>query len=191
MEVVETRALGKFSQYSSIILAVFMILAVGVIGISLWLYLLGFELNFQNIMLTSGFLVALCLMLMASTDLVVLCCGLWTLYLVLYYWVQKHFLQNIFAKNIFSKTYSPKTFSPKHFFRKHFLQNIFSEIGLISSSDMDLTTTTKTTLVFLSVLTGFNLILILSSDLATVMCGYACLVLSVSCLMNIFLSSIN
>ena len=84
MEVVEARALGRVGHYSSIILAVFMILAVVLVGISLWLCLLGFELNFQNIMFTSGFLVTLCLMLMASTDLVVLCCGLWTLHLVLY-----------------------------------------------------------------------------------------------------------
>ena len=85
MEVVETRVLGRFGHYPSIILAVFMILAVVFDGISLWLCLLGFELNFQNIMFTIGFLVTLCLMLMATTDLVVLCCGLWTLHLVLYY----------------------------------------------------------------------------------------------------------
>ena len=85
MEVVETRALGRFGHYPGIILAVFMILAVVFDGISLWLCLLGFELNFQNIMFTIGFLVTLCLMLMATTDLVVLCCGLWTLHLVLYY----------------------------------------------------------------------------------------------------------
>ena len=85
MEVVDNRALGKFSQYFSILLAVFLILAVVLIGISLWLCLMGVGLNFQNIMLTTGFLVTLCLMLMASTDLVVLCCGLWTLYLVYYH----------------------------------------------------------------------------------------------------------
>ena len=85
MEVVETRALGRFGHYPSIILAVFMILAVVFGGISLWLCLLGFQLNFQNMMLTAGFLVALCLMLMASIDLVVLCCGLWTLHLVFYH----------------------------------------------------------------------------------------------------------
>ena len=85
MEVVETRALGRFGHYPSIILAVFMILGVVFDGISRWLCLLGFELNFQNIMFTRGFLVTLCLMLMATTDLVVLCCGLWTLHLVLYY----------------------------------------------------------------------------------------------------------
>ena len=53
MEVVETRALGRFGHYPSIILAVFMILAVVFGGISLWLCLLGFELNFQNIMFTA------------------------------------------------------------------------------------------------------------------------------------------
>ena len=85
METVRTRTCGRFNHYYGILIAVVAILAVGLVGIFLWLCLLGFQLSIQNLMLTAGFLIALCLMLMASIDLVVMGCGLWTLYLVFYH----------------------------------------------------------------------------------------------------------
>ena len=85
MEVVRTRTCGRFGHYYGILLAVVVILAVVLVGIILWLCLFGFQLSIQNIMLTAGFLIALCLTLMASIDLVVMGCGLWTLYLVFYH----------------------------------------------------------------------------------------------------------
>ena len=55
------------------------------LGIHLWLFVLGLQINVQNIVLTFGFLVAANLALMFSLDLVIIICGLWSFYLFLYH----------------------------------------------------------------------------------------------------------
>ena len=50
-----------------------------------------------------------------------------------------------------------------------------------------LSTTAKTTFIYLSALTGVNLILILSSDPTTVVVGFACLILSLSSLASFYI----
>ena len=50
-----------------------------------------------------------------------------------------------------------------------------------------LSTTAKTTFIYLSDLTGVNLVLILSSDPTTVIVGFACLILSVSSLASFYI----
>ena len=85
MEIADGRVLGTFTRSCCILLVVFLTIAVILVCISLWLCIMGFELNLLNLIVTTGFLVSLSLMSMASTDLVVLGCGMWSLYLVLYY----------------------------------------------------------------------------------------------------------
>lgn len=51
----------------------------------LWLFVLGLQINVQNIVLTFGFLVAANLALMFSLDLVIIIFGLWSFYLFLYH----------------------------------------------------------------------------------------------------------
>ena len=85
VEAVRTRVCGTLNHYFGQILAVVAILAVGFSGIILWLCVFGFQISAQNIMNTVGFLIAVNLMLMVSIDLVVIGCGLWSLYLVSYH----------------------------------------------------------------------------------------------------------
>ena len=76
---------------------------------------------------------------------------------------------------LFTSKFSRKSF--RHFPKKSIL-----------STDMNpLTTTAKTTLIYLSALTGVNLVLITSSDPTTVVVGYACLILSISSLASFIL----
>ena len=53
-----------------------------------------------------------------------------------------------------------------------------------------LSTTAKTTFIYLSALTGVNLILILSSDPTTVVVGFACLILSLSSLASFYIDQV-
>ena len=66
--------LGSFSHTS-----------LGIHWDHLWLFVLGLQINVQNIVLTFGFLVAANLALMFSLDLVIIICGLWSFYLFLYH----------------------------------------------------------------------------------------------------------
>ena len=214
MEIADGRVLGTFTRSCCILLVVFLTIAVILVCISLWLCIMGFELNLLNLIVTTGFLVSLSLMSMASTDLVVLGCGMWSLFLVLYYWISIIFLNHFFSEDNFLNHFSPRIILSTIFLRGQFSQPFFSEDNslraifsankpskiifrhfpkkLILSTDMNFpTTTTKTTLVYLSALTGVNLVLIMSSDWATVVCGYVCLVLSISSLVSFYLSSIN
>ena len=56
----------------------FLTIAVVLVCISLWLCIMGVGLNLLSLIVTTGFLISLSLMSMASTDLVVLGCGMWS-----------------------------------------------------------------------------------------------------------------
>ena len=85
MESADGTVFGKVSRSCCVLLVAFLTIAIVLGCISLWLCIMGFELNLLNLTVTAGFLTSLSLMSMASTDLVVLICGLWSLFLALYY----------------------------------------------------------------------------------------------------------
>ena len=85
MESADGTVLGTFSRPCCVLLVAFLTIAIVLGCISLWLCIMGFELNLLNLTVTAGFLASLSLMSMASTDLVVLICGLWSLFLALYF----------------------------------------------------------------------------------------------------------
>ena len=70
------------------------------------------------------------------------------------------------------------TVRPQNIFPGYFSDN-FQKVSF-SFNMNQLSTTAKTTFIYLSALTGVNLVLILSSDPTTVIVGFACLILSVS-----------
>ena len=78
-------------------------------------------------------------------------------------------------------------FVPRIIFPENF-SDIFQKKKSILSTNMNPpSTTAKTTLIYLSALTGVNLVLITSSDPTTVVVGYACLILSISSLASFIL----
>ena len=149
-----------------VLLIVFLSIAILVCCIALWLFTMGFELNLLSITVTSGFLIVLSLMSMVSTNFVVLIGGLWSLFLALYFWYPNQSFRPFCPENNFSRIFFG------HFPKK----------SVLSINMNPLSTTAKTTLIYLSALTGVNLVLIMSSDPTTVVVGYACLILSVSSL---------
>ena len=77
-------------------------------------------------------------------------------------------------------------FAPRIIFPEYF-SDIFPKKSVLSINMDPLSTTAKTTLIYLSALTGVNLVLIMSSDPTTVVVGYACLILSISSLASFVL----
>ena len=154
-----------------VLLIVLLSLAILVSCLTLWLFTMRVELNLLSVTLTSGFLMVLSLGLMVSTRFVVLLCGLLS-----------HF--------------SPFTFrnpdrscdrSSLEYFSRIFSDNFQKDSFFFFFNMNQLSTTAKTTFIYLSVLTGVNLVLILSSDPTTVVVGIACLILSVSSLASFYI----
>ena len=85
MESADGTVFGTFSRPCCVLLVVFLTIAIVLGCITLWLFIMGFELNLLNLTVTAGFLASLSLLSMASTDFVVLICGLWSLFLALYF----------------------------------------------------------------------------------------------------------
>ena len=68
-----------------------------------------------------------------------------------------------------------------------YFRTISKKTVFFSFNMNQLSTTAKTTFIYLSALTGVNLVLILSSDPTTVVVGFACLILSVSSLASFYI----
>ena len=85
MESADGTVFGKVSRSCCVLLVAFLTIAIVLGCITLWLFVMGFELNLLNVTVTAGFLASLSLLAMASTDFVVLICGLWSLFLALYF----------------------------------------------------------------------------------------------------------
>ena len=85
MESADGTVFGKVSRSCCVLLVVFLTITIVVGCITLWLFIMGFELNLLNVTVTAGFLASLSLLSMASTDFVVLICGFWLLFLALYF----------------------------------------------------------------------------------------------------------